>query len=694
MRAPIWATLRRHHAMGVLSQHRTIRSVWLGAAAANAEEEARGRPAPAPPVALRSSARVPGVVARVAAPASTWPNVQAAVPGSGVAPRQTWREKIPRTTRLEQAISHGAVVLGHEPLRVVSSNKPERGRPPSGSMRAMHRMIEHLEARKAVLTKVFRDYDTDSSGSIDRDELSAGLRGLGLRLSQDEVDGVMAYLDTDGGGDIDLREFLHHFKLLRAERGFAARLSHPVRKQTQEATNSAKPRPSSVSRKAMARMIDHLTERKAVLTKMFREFDTDGSGTIDIEELDNALIRLGLRLSGQELQGVMDYLDTDGGGDIDLEEFVEHFRIERAKRFEGHIPELKEAKIQLLMHLRHGTQVVTNTDGKRSCSPTARSHDQLYCVLTAIERLQSLENLTPSSTTEIRSYIQALLQRGICDTTVGELKVLQHMHRMHAPQIDQGPCVPNGMSGKGPRFGECFTHRRLVRLPLFSTLFVATRAASINTCALACTSACDAKPATLVPLWPMSMQNTAEFREKKLLNYKAAIPSHRVVPNPRRPTPLDSNNADCTQLRTMGVPKHRSFGPPVARKAVFPPPKPLRLDALRSVARMNNCPAECYQPSHIVQVRTPRVLPGRAHNLKPASTRTPKQKITARPPEMPKTARPAVGMAADKFKIPSPPASKPASPIVGWLSSRLADELADRERARMQAVINSEVGLV
>ena len=190
------------------------------------------------------------------------------------------------------------------------------------------------------------------------------------------------------------------------------------------------------------------------------------------------------------------------------------------------------------------------------------------------------------------------------------------------------------------------------------------------------------------------MQNTAEFKEKKRLNYNAAIPSHKVMPNLRRPTPLDANNADCTQLRTMGVPKHRSFAPLVAQKAAFPPPKPLRLDALRSVARMNDCPAECYQPSHIVQVRSPRVLPGRAHNLKPASERTAKQKITARPPEMPKTARPAAGMVVDKFKIPSPPASKPASPIVGWLSSRLVDELADRERARMQTLINPapEVG--
>lgn len=440
--------------------------MWLGPAAADAEEQARLQPRP-PPV---QAAGVPGAGARVAAPVSTWPNVQVALPESRVAVARAGPLQIPRSTRLENATTRGAVVLGHEPLSIVGAAKQtERQRPCSGSMRAMHRMIEHLEARKAVLTKIFRDYDKDGSGSIDRDELSSGLRALGLRLSRDEIDGVMAYLDTDGGGDVDLGEFLEHFKEIRAERGFAARLSQ---KQALEASaakqapsDSGTHRPSSASQKAMARMIDHLVDRKAVLTKMFREFDTDHSGTIDKEELDHALINLGLRLNGDELQGVMDYLDTDGGGDIDLEEFIEHFKIERAKRFEGYIPELKQAKLQLLTHLKEGKHVVIKRNGKPSCSPESGRHHGLYRVLTAIERLQSLENLSSENAASMRGYIQGLLQRGIQNTTPDELEVLQHMHRLHAPYIPQGS--PWILGPKGPRFGEGQTQKRLVRLPAF-----------------------------------------------------------------------------------------------------------------------------------------------------------------------------------------------------------------------------------
>jgi len=456
--------------MGVLSQHRESRTVWLGAAAAAADEDERRNPQQRNAVAgaLRTAGRIPGAGALAAPPDSTWPNVQVALPSSGATSARVGGEGgslIPRTTRLEHATSHGAMVMAHAPLSVVGSSKPtQQERPASGAMRAMHRMIDHLEARKAVLTKIFRDYDKDGSGSIDRDELSAGLRALGLRLSREEVDGVMAYLDTDGGGDIDLEEFLEHFKQIRVERGFAARLTEE--KKSAAAAARAPPaahRPSTTSRKAMARMIDHLVERKAVLTKMFREFDKDGSGTIDKEELNGALTALGLRFNADEIQGVMDYLDSDGGGDIDLQEFIEHFKIERAKRFDGHIPELKEAKLQLMQRLQQGQHVMVKSDGKRSCSPEGGAHHGLYRLLTAVERLQSLENLSTEQASSIRTYIQGLLQRGIHNATPDELEVLQHLHRVHAPYVSQGPYLRNGMGTKGPRFGEGQTQKRLVR---------------------------------------------------------------------------------------------------------------------------------------------------------------------------------------------------------------------------------------
>eukprot|EP01043_Picozoa_sp_COSAG02_P058639 COSAG02_NODE_7334_length_3059_cov_2.657770_4_plen_222_part_00 len=115
---------------------------------------------------------------------------------------------------------------------------------------------------------------------------------------------------------------------------------------------------------AMNRMIDHLVDRKAVLTKLFRTVDTDQSGEIDATELGNALNSLGLKLSHQELRAIMMRLDSDGNGSIDLQEFIEHFKAERARRFEGHVPELKAAKMQLVQKLRdHTASMVAQKDG-------------------------------------------------------------------------------------------------------------------------------------------------------------------------------------------------------------------------------------------------------------------------------------------------------------------------------------------
>jgi hypothetical protein len=88
---------------------------------------------------------------------------------------------------------------------------------PGPPTRAMNRMIDHLVERKAVLTKMFVEYDADNSGTIDRDELSQALADLGLRMSKDEMDGVMQRLDSDGNGEIDLVEFMEHFKRERAK---------------------------------------------------------------------------------------------------------------------------------------------------------------------------------------------------------------------------------------------------------------------------------------------------------------------------------------------------------------------------------------------------------------------------------------------------------------------------------------------
>ncbi|KAM6543647.1 hypothetical protein CsatB_008094 [Cannabis sativa] len=58
------------------------------------------------------------------------------------------------------------------------------------------------------------------------------------------------------------------------------------------------------------------------LKQMFNNMDTDGSGTITIEELKTGLSRLGSKLSEAEIQQLMEAADVDRNGTVEYDEFI------------------------------------------------------------------------------------------------------------------------------------------------------------------------------------------------------------------------------------------------------------------------------------------------------------------------------------------------------------------------------------
>ena len=53
----------------------------------------------------------------------------------------------------------------------------------------------------------------------------------------------------------------------------------------------------------------------------FDQVDTDSSGSIDLDELFNAMKALGREMSMKQVQNIMDEYDTDKSGEIDFDEF-------------------------------------------------------------------------------------------------------------------------------------------------------------------------------------------------------------------------------------------------------------------------------------------------------------------------------------------------------------------------------------
>ena len=59
-----------------------------------------------------------------------------------------------------------------------------------------------------------------------------------------------------------------------------------------------------------------------ILVEMYKKFDTDGNGTIDIEEFVHSIHEMEIKASEAEIKLLFGFFDKDNSGDIDYNEFV------------------------------------------------------------------------------------------------------------------------------------------------------------------------------------------------------------------------------------------------------------------------------------------------------------------------------------------------------------------------------------
>ncbi|KAK1311737.1 Calcium-dependent protein kinase 13 [Acorus calamus] len=147
--------------------------------------------------------------------------------------------------------------------------------------KALRVIADHLSTEEVEdIKETFKTLDTDNDGAVSHDDLKNGLKKLGSKLSEVEVQTLIEAVDANAKGTLDYGEFVA----------------------------------VSLHLKRMAND-EHL--RRA-----FSYFDKDDNGFIEPQELRDALVEDGVADSADVANDIFQEVDTDKDGRISYDEFV------------------------------------------------------------------------------------------------------------------------------------------------------------------------------------------------------------------------------------------------------------------------------------------------------------------------------------------------------------------------------------
>jgi len=187
---------------------------------------------------------------------------------------------------------------------------------------------------------LFRMWDEDRSGTVDKGEFHKAVRALGFDVQREDTDAVFESLDDDKSGNLEYKELNEMLrKGVGAERAKAnlkraprqADRSRGAKVSAKETnvnymTSRAAALPPMVKLDASGevtieeQLFEILKEHQVKLIDLFREWDDDGNGALDKKELRKSIAALGYDAPKKDIDAFFDSVDTDKSGWIEYHE--------------------------------------------------------------------------------------------------------------------------------------------------------------------------------------------------------------------------------------------------------------------------------------------------------------------------------------------------------------------------------------
>jgi Ca2+-binding EF-hand superfamily protein len=162
-----------------------------------------------------------------------------------------------------------------------------------------------------VFSLTFRDFDLDGSGSIDARELGIALKKMGQGATPEKLKKIIDDVDDNGNGEIEWVEYL------QIMRNFYPWKLEDYKKKYLEP----------------AKVFPEFNEEDiAVFADAFREYDLDGSGSIDVHELGEAFKKMGQGATEEKLKQIIAEVDDNGNGELEWPEFLSIMRKQYEQR--------------------------------------------------------------------------------------------------------------------------------------------------------------------------------------------------------------------------------------------------------------------------------------------------------------------------------------------------------------------------
>jgi len=199
-----------------------------------------------------------------------------------------------------------ASVMSVAPVVPVMSIEPMEDRAlTADEVKAKKKLKDSLGGRLTEIADLFKQWDNDGNGMIDRLEFRQAVGALGYEAPTIVIDSVFSDYDADGSGEMEYKEYVR-YQLRDSLQRSASRVMDLFRKWDDDHSGT-------VSKKEFRKAIREIgfDAPKESLDELFDEMDKDTSGAVDFKEL-NSLLRQGATVTlAKELQ-------VGGAGKIQL----------------------------------------------------------------------------------------------------------------------------------------------------------------------------------------------------------------------------------------------------------------------------------------------------------------------------------------------------------------------------------------